>query len=220
MKLTKGLYTDSSPQDQPQGSYRFAKNILLTNTRQGIENEPGFTSLGTLAPYTVIGMFAIEEDILVFSTNNTNSEIGIISNNVYSAVYNAADMGLNTSNPVQAEYYRDYKSERIVAWIDGLNPPRVINIDDVSGVSSTEDLLLFPEFELADTTLTVNESGGSLLSGAYYFSYRYKFADGSVGNWTKPFGPVFTTNSTEGGGFNSYQGVEAGSPTSKSVSAY
>ena len=70
MKITKGLYTDCSPQDQPEGTYRFAKNVLLTNLKQGVQNEPGFTDLEVVIPYTTIGMFPIEEDLVIFSTNN------------------------------------------------------------------------------------------------------------------------------------------------------
>ena len=75
-KLSKGLFQDVRPEDQPGNTYRFAKNAVLNNELFTIENERGFTNINVSIPYTPIGTIVIEDSIVVFSTDNTNSEIG------------------------------------------------------------------------------------------------------------------------------------------------
>ena len=104
MKLTKGLYTDCVEQDQPAGTYRHAKNIVDSNVLGSKENEDGFIDAGVLAPYTPIGIIPTGESFVVFSTNNTNNEIGLVTRNnttlSYTAIYNNNALNFDTSHPM------------------------------------------------------------------------------------------------------------------------
>jgi hypothetical protein len=54
MKLDKGLNTDLSPIDLPEGYYLDARNMLFSRKYNAMSNEDGFNELFTL-PATPIG---------------------------------------------------------------------------------------------------------------------------------------------------------------------
>ncbi len=76
MKLTEGLFSDSHELNQPPGTYRFAKNVLISNVLGAIENEPGFTNLGEILPGTPIGVIPLGTDFAVFCVDD--DDIGYI----------------------------------------------------------------------------------------------------------------------------------------------
>ena len=43
MKTNKGLALDSRPEEQPEGTYPYGKNGLLSDITNAIVNEPGFS---------------------------------------------------------------------------------------------------------------------------------------------------------------------------------
>ena len=47
-KYVKGLNKDAAPVDQPEGSYRYAKNALSNETAGAISNEPGNVSVNSI----------------------------------------------------------------------------------------------------------------------------------------------------------------------------
>jgi hypothetical protein len=108
----KGLFVDCSEANQPQGSYLFAKNIVVDPNSFGIvENENGFVDLDELTPYTLIGVVPVTNNqVVVFSTDNTDSEIGIITLGAtgtptasYDVVYNDVDLNFSTTKPIQGD---------------------------------------------------------------------------------------------------------------------
>jgi hypothetical protein len=75
----KAMVSDVGDFHLPENSWTYARNAI-NNTRRGdlgkLSNEPSNT-LCTFAPYVIIGAIHLEEDRwVIFSTNNTNSEIG------------------------------------------------------------------------------------------------------------------------------------------------
>ena len=90
-KFEKGLSRSTRPQDQPSGTYPFAKNgIRILN---GVNhNEPGFILSSAMIPYTPIGVIETDKFPVIISTDNTNSALGYYDdvNDVYTPIINDA----------------------------------------------------------------------------------------------------------------------------------
>lgn len=183
MKLESGLYTDCAEVDNPPGSYRFAKGMVDGNTPGSKENEAGFTNLGIIAPYNVIGVIALNIGFVVFSTNNSNSEIGVWDGSTYTTTYNDPNLNFNTSHPIKGEYRIEATGNRVITWIDDVNPPRILNIDNLSLVNTVNDLTIFQDVTNPSiSAYSISDSGGSLPVGAYVPFTFYKGLDGSTTN--------------------------------------
>ena len=109
-RLTKGMHRDTHPSDQPEGTWRYARNAIINNVDGAVSNEKGTQegpNIGKLPGYKVIGTIETTNDeIIVFSVNRytfinpeteeitqsahyARSEIGIIrSNNQYTTLLN------------------------------------------------------------------------------------------------------------------------------------
>lgn len=217
-KLSKGLFTDCQETDQPQGSYRFAKNIVETNISEEKQNEPGFTSLGIPAPYDIIGLISIGDSIIVFSTDDTNSEIGqVTSAGVYTTLYNNADLNFDRAYPIKGEFEIDYRGHTVVAWIDKLNPPRIIDINDLSGISDIEDLLLFNQMISPKMSFTISNSGGSVVTASYFPITRYKDNSGSITPWYVHPRAIYIFEDSTSEDFDQQDGCPANTGTSKAI---
>lgn len=220
MKTTKGLFTDTIPNDTPPGYMTFAKNILLTEKLGIIQNEPGFEFIANL-PYQPIGLLPVQNRIVVWGTNNSFSEIGVFNNltNTYTKVINDTDIGttfgFNTTYPIQAEFHINVKNELIVAWIDDINTPKIVNIDTPS--FQPNDLELFPAASLAIPTVSINQSGGSVKTGVYRILYYFEDDDGTTSNYSAPSKPVSIIKALDSALVNTVWGNGPGETTSKSV---
>lgn len=141
-KFLKGLFKDTAHIDQPEGSWRYAKNAILNETKGAISNEGGNIEAGFLpqSTYTVVGVIEVDDDrVVIFSynSNGTYSEIGIWQSGVYSTLYSDSflinTLGLrglefSTYHPIEGTYNINPKGELIVYWTDDFNPPRALNI--------------------------------------------------------------------------------------------
>lgn len=228
MKSSKGLFSDTSIYDTPPGYLVFAKNLLLTDKLGVIENEPGFTKLSTITGGQVIGALGILDNTVVWLVINGISEIGILSSTgVYTKVINdngllpgGSSLNFSINAPIKAEYYLNYDGERIVAWIDANNTPKIINLDNPS--FQTADLELFPAADISNPTVSVLQTGGSLLTGVYKILYRYEDADGTLSSYSafsKPVSIIQDSNTlgTSLAGTSLVWGSPAGVATSKGI---
>ena len=226
MKTLKGMFTDSQEIDTPVGFARFIKNALLTNTLGAAENEPGFSKYFSALPASVIGVRVIQEDVVIWTTDNeTCDDAGYSGIHILDSLGTLTDVltsttltGLNfcRTSPVQVEHYLNFAGERIVSFIDDLNVPRILNIDNVQ-VDDINDLLLFPLASLPEVSTSVNDTGGSLETGTYYITFKYKNIDGAETNWFTIDGPLYINEERRGAGFTEYDGAAAGTASSKSI---
>ncbi len=144
-KFVKGLNKDSGQVDQPEGSYRYAKNVISNETAGAISNEPGTSKVNTrrlAAGERAIGTIETTTDLIViFAVNangassiylyNSNSDtIATLLNTAPGAVFNGNDFDLkfNLSYPIEGTYKIDPDGNLIVYWTDNLNPPRSLNV--------------------------------------------------------------------------------------------
>ncbi len=220
------MFTDSQEIDTPIGFARFIKNALLTNTLGAAENEPGFSKFFDALPAAVIGVHVIQDSAVFLTTDNETcndagySGIGILdASGTFTDVLTSSEIsGLNfcRTAPMQSEHYINFAGERVLSFIDDINVPRIINLDNPQ-VDDVNDLLLFPFSVLPTIATSVREVGGSLETGTYYITFKYKNIDGAETNWFTIDGPLYVNDDRTGGGFTQYDGAIAGTASSKSI---
>lgn len=194
---SKGLHTDSSPIDQPKGTYRYAKNAVL-ESREGdvgfISNElsnkvcallpQGYIPIGkTYMTGGEVALFLVKED-------ETLSEIGILTENCkYETVVNT-DLGFKISNQIDATYKLRRGCERTVYFVEEGNKPRIFNFDDLESFQDNSGNWVANKFNLFKTydeipsfsNIEIEESG-QLPPGSYNFAIQYLDEDFNPTEW-------------------------------------
>jgi hypothetical protein len=132
----KGMYKDLNDTFIGDGLYTHARNAV-SNTHEGqtgtFTNEPSNLYCIDL-PYTLIGAINIGDDNWVlFTTDDTNSEIGIFDESAcsYTTIVNDSCLNFKKSYLITGAFRERYDCQRAIYWDDGLNPSRVLNIDNV-----------------------------------------------------------------------------------------
>jgi hypothetical protein len=192
----KGMQDTVDPRFMEQGQYLSAINAVL-NSHEGdlykIGNEPSTIKCSKI-PYTHIGSIRLKDDrYVVFSTNDTDSEIGTFSEQEcsYTTLVNSPCLNFSTSNLIKGVAQEIYDCTENVYWNDGLNPARVLNISNIPWVKTTrrnpdggcdieedtttldcEALRLTPLLTPPNLSL-VQGSGGTLPNGAYRIVIAY-----------------------------------------------
>lgn len=147
-RFIKGLFKDTGNIDQPEGSWRHAKNMIINDKKGSISNEGGnetFGHLGTDITFgnqndKVIGKIEVNDDkVILFITDvvsvTPSSEIGIWENGTYTPIFNPNianpdhDLNFRESNPIEGTFKIDSKGDLVLYWTDDLNPPRAFNVD-------------------------------------------------------------------------------------------
>lgn len=188
-KLTfeKGYMPQLDTMNQIPGSYIDALNIMRDDSGN-IMNELGSKIVKELPNgYTIVGVKNLNSDIIVASTDNTNSEIGVLSElDTYTTIINSPVFGFTKTNKVNIEARVNYKGQRII-YIAGKGIKlRVLNLDLVPTSNLDKSTSLFLEYTLPKTDLMSVGSGGQVLSGVYQFGARLVTSN----NNTTPFGII------------------------------
>jgi len=133
--FTKGMVKDYNDTFVGEGLWTHARNAV-NNSHDGqlgvIGNEPSNLHCVTL-PYTLIGAIHLTDDQwVVFTTDNTNSEIGIFDESQcsYTKVVNDKCLNFKTSNLITGASRRKFDCNRLVYWSDGINPDRYMDVYD------------------------------------------------------------------------------------------
>lgn len=229
MKLTKGLNTDVQPTDQPEGSYRDARNMLFSRKYNSFSNEDGFDELFDL-PAQPIGVIALNnDDWCVFIAAGAYDEIGLVSNNTYTRILKTTSstdrLNLSQDHPIKGRFRISNRGDRIIGFTDNFNPPRILNITtlpfpvDVDKIptqaGSINTLNIFSAGDPPSITPTLNHTGGFIKSGAYFFSCAYIATDNTETGYFTATGPVKINDETTGS--LTYDGCIANTTTSKSI---
>ena len=144
-RFIKGLFKDTAHIDQPEGSWRYAKNAITNNKKGSLSNEGGTELAGHLGNNSisgaqndkVIGKIEVNDNRVILFVKDVvsipgRSEIGIWENNVYTILFNPAlstDLNFQESNPIEGTFKIDSKGDLVVYFTDDLNPPRAFNVD-------------------------------------------------------------------------------------------
>lgn len=171
------LITDMNSQYLGEQMYSHARNAVR-NTKQGdlgtISNEPS-NLLCFEAPYKIIGHVQLpDEKILIFSTDNTSSEIGIgdpVSCS-YEKLLNLDCLNFSDRFPITGVAKKDFQKGVIVTFTDKYNPVRRIELKTISSVTNCDDILLFKKIQHPCLTLKKGQVG-NMPNGVYSVAIAY-----------------------------------------------
>lgn len=134
--FTKGMVKDINETFVGEGLWTHARN-LVNNSHDGqtgvVGNEPANLHCVTL-PYDIIGTIHLTDDQwVVFTTDDKNSEIGIFDESqcTYEAKVNSPCLNFKRTHLISGASRKRFDCERPVYWTDGLNPDRFIDLDNI-----------------------------------------------------------------------------------------
>jgi hypothetical protein len=192
---TKGMGKDLNETFGGADSWTHARNTV-NRSHDGqlgvVGNEPANIAMATL-PYDLIGSLHIYKDRWVlFTTDDTDSEIGIFEEGTatYTKVVNDQCLGFKRTNLITGATKQNFDCTWSAYWDDGLNPSRTINLDNPPYIEQSvspgsckvvtysnkldcEKLRLAPLIQLPSISLRKGSSGGSLLNGSYQAVVAY-----------------------------------------------
>lgn len=198
-----GLNTDTAESFKPKESYNYALNAILessTGDKGSITNEHGnLLCISLPNNYKILDACLLtNEEFLIFSTDNINSEIGLFKSNtcLYTTLINNTCLDFNTAYPISSLFRIKNGCDRIVYFTDNKNKYRSINIDDLSTYYDSSNNFICNRLNFSSDLLVPKitnkkllNSGGSLKYGAYQFAIRYLDKNLNPTNW------LFTTDS-------------------------
>jgi hypothetical protein len=244
MKRLKGLSRDANPIDQPVGSYRYAKNMVLDMAKNAIVSESGdiiLSNLGQNVNASIIGFCVLDSmEIVVFlSTTFGNSEIGVVNTDTgnYTQIFNDSPcnqkLNFNLNHPIEAEYKINATDNTSVYFTDDFNPPRFINLNEPPVATPSLNIEvafnLFPILEkYPKATLVEVTNGGTLNIGTYWMTCQLVSRDGATTNVLDITRPIYISPNAEPLAYQDfgksesydsvdYQGADAGQTSGKKI---
>ncbi len=173
----KGLWTDSIPEEQSTETVSYAMNASVRGSGVFNYQTQAGNTVHVQCPYDIIGsVYLSDERIVVFSTDDVNSEIGVIKDKTYTTLINANCLSFNKAHLIKANYRLVLGCEFMIYFYDNYNPDRVINIDKLDdyktdGNWDCDKLRLQVSIEPPKIDyFTVFSSGGRLEVGKYHFA--------------------------------------------------
>jgi len=165
---------------QQPNDVTFALNTIRDNHeggRQEYQSEPGnqFTFALPDNKSIVGSIYGEDNELYLFSTDGTLSEIGLFKKDNYTELVVSDCLGFNLEYPITGEYRVRNGCEKVIYWCDKFNPDRFFNISKpeefkTGGVFDCNKFkvnssVIVPKIDL----LRVNDSGGNLPVGSYFF---------------------------------------------------
>lgn len=214
--FTKGMAKDANESYIGEGIWTHARN-LVNNSHDGqvgvIGNEPSNLNCYTL-PYTLIGCIAsADNEWILFTTDNVNSEIGIFNESkcntpeAYTKLVNDPCLNFSTKHLITGAARRTFDCSVKVYWADGNNPDRVLDIHNVPWkqlcttvngcISCTdtteldcEQLRLAPLLNVPCLRLEKASGSGTLINGTYQVAIAYMVNEIKVTDYLIVSNPV------------------------------
>lgn len=141
----KSLVEDVKNLHMPSNSWTQARNAIPNSVSGDIGDlgNEAANLLCALAPYTVIGFIHLEASRwVVYSTDNTNSEIGLFDEELcnYRTLVNDSCLNFSTYNLISGISKENSDCSWQVYWADGRrNPDRTMNVDYIPWVQICRD---------------------------------------------------------------------------------
>lgn len=194
-----GLHTDSSPINQPVGTYRFALNAV-NQTKKGSEKFRSAEESNEECYQLTTGFVPIGETYIskgktiIFSTalDNSISEIGIVDDQCQYTVHVSGDLGFKVQNQIDATFRLRRGCEETVYWVDGdNNKPFYYNFNSPESFKDSLGNFDKKKFELDRSytdiplyeSVEVLDSGGQILPGSINVAIQYLDEDLNPTEW-------------------------------------
>ena len=226
--FVKGMNKDTDSSYFDKQSWYHARN-LINNSVDGdlgvVGNEPANLRCAEI-PYTVIGGIHLYGDQwVIYSTNDTLSEIGLFDDSKceYTMLVNDPCLNFNKDNLIIGAAKENFDCTWQVYWDDGLNPSRTLNIDNIPYVQiidpntpagstcinyvnaeplqlDCERIRLAPLIDIPCIELEKADQGGLLENGSYQVYAAYCINDRAVTNYLgiSNIQPLWSREDTQG----------------------
>ena len=193
----KGMIKDLHSSFQPKEAWSHARNAA-NNSVDGdvavIGNEPANLECAKV-PYTLIGaIHRYGDQWVLYSTDDTNSEIGLFDDSEckYTTLINDPCLNFKRLHLITGASKENFDCTWQVYWDDGNNPSRTLNIDNIPWkkiiisnpgadcieygdtlILNCEELRLAPLLDTPCIALSAGEGGGQMRNGSYqaYIAY-------------------------------------------------
>jgi len=238
--MYKGIVNDVHPTAQPEATYRWAVNKMVTNRFDALSDaypvvKQQLFSRPEVGDFQVIGKIPLTEGdhALMLSVRGRGypdfSELGILSQaGVYTPVIKDKLLDYLPTDYIKGSCITNFDGSRSVVYTNGRGPVRLINVDRPGVELDTNLALKYPQeivllnfFPAANVPymdkVRINDAGGMIASGVYSIAIQYEIEDGGFTNFIYTYNPIPITDSKEAEGFNEYGGCDAGTITSKSI---
>lgn len=212
MKLLKGLNQDVAHVDQPAGTYRRARNMILDDLAGALANERApqllaaldgtderFTSMEICGQFKVPGdriIFAIafrySTEYSVYDANKAEQVLEMLPDGTFREIATGPQgtFGFAGNDPFQGVGYVNGAGDLVLVYTDGFNKPQYITFRE-SDDTFQGPYLVFPEalFPMARPVFDgANDTEGDILAGNYSFMIAYEVQD-ATDNLTQ-YGPT------------------------------
>ena len=203
--VNKGINKDVDPNLLSKENPTFVLNAVRGSSKgdaNSYQSEPGTTICYSLPKgYKVIGNVNGQgNESFILISNNQFSEIGIVKDCVYTTVVTTECLGFKTNQPITGIEFRIIRGcERKIYWGDGVNPDYQFNFDQIEAYRTNNawDCDKFKDDQEATipniNLVSVNDFGGNIDSGLYYFSIDILDASLNIVNtsYVSPGTPIY-----------------------------
>ncbi len=165
----KGLFTDTVPQNQPEGTCRFALNALYDSPDGSIGvpvGEHGNRLLARLDGALVGEVPLFDNQSVLFTEPGT---IYLLQDEILTVLYTDPAFNFTRKYPIVGASNIVNGCERVVYWCDGVNPDRFFNIDKPERFTTLNDFRLNPLVGHPVVSTETVTGGGYIKYGAYTF---------------------------------------------------
>lgn len=179
---SNGLSQDRSYQDK--NDVTFALNAIRDNHeggRQEYQSEPGNLLIASIPTdhYYLGSIYGQNDEVYVFHTDNDGSDTIALFKQDKLTTLAVLNLGFDIRYPITGEYRVKNGCERIIYWGDKHSPDRYFNVDKPNdfktGIVFDQNKFKFvPDIKSPKISLvSVNDSGGNLPLGSYYFQLEF-----------------------------------------------
>jgi len=199
MKFYRGMRRDTAHVDQPQDSYRRARNIILDHTTMSVRTEGSLSNLQATDPLVSIGDPTVtrnlcgiidlpqDRQLAIFeNVTDATNELFVIVNNQYTRVFSSPDYNWSPDFPIKGVAYKDSRKETIVVWTDGENRPVYANID--ATVVQVYDLFPEASFPNVRSLPVASNVAGEIENGTYSFFIAYEIDQDNLTTFSPSYG--------------------------------
>jgi hypothetical protein len=195
----KGMMQDINPVDQPKETYRYALNAVNESSdgnKTILHNEKANEDCWSLTTgyYPIGKVYTQNNEVVIFSTNGTNSEIGVVKDCNYTTIINSECLGFDIKFQIDATYRVRRGCETVIYFTDNYNPVRQVNLNKLENYYSDAyitylssgdinpfvgekwncDLFaLIPPYSIPCFSDAQIITGGQLNAGSYNFAIQY-----------------------------------------------
>jgi len=176
-QLQNGLNKDLT--FQREGDVTYALNAIRDSHDGGkydYQSEPGNEFAAVIPGSTIVGIvYGQDDEVYLFATDGNDCTIGIFRKNKYTEHVRSSFFNWSVDNPITGQSRVKNGCERLVYWCDALNNDYFYNFDKPEEFK-TGNAFDVNKFKLVPSILpikmdllSVNNGGGLLPLGSYYF---------------------------------------------------